>query len=511
MMKTHAKLLFILLLIQVCVCTAVHVNAQGPAYRQYSDTGSLLVSKIIGTANGDVVTVFRTTTADSCASIVQRSDSNGVVRWTTRWPNLSVAEAAEAKNGDLLFSGSEWTATRTGGEARPFLLRTENDGSLLWRLDAATSYPAPATLINRDQRIAETSTGKIYYHFAESPGNTNDYFIYYVNANGNTLWTRRLRYPSGFVFTDFISTFENNTLSCGTFPNGLAKGSFLIGIDSATNLQFIRTITLPSSITINQILKDAVRRQYYFCGDYLDLATGVQAIVAKSGADVASAISLQAVVAYPELFKCTPAKRIYGLDGGGGVHCLSVSLSPVPLRTVTDGASLNAQLPAWKFDASLKVVWRKRYVMPLTAGTSAAFTSSPQLIFSHNRMMAALQMDKPSASSVWLLSTDTAGVFAGNCVSTPEPFTSRNTSLPLNAVRANVVVPGVLMNPSQTLVQQGYNVMARDTCIAPRKPKSNFRYAGAGSAICTGTAVSFLKHRLANRKHGNGSFRRRPI
>lgn len=491
--RKKAKGLLSLALTILLLGGAFSAKAQGPLYREYSDTNPLLVSKIAGAANGDALTVFRSVGIEAAgdstvASIVQRTTSSGAVVWSKRFPGLSIAEVAEAKNGDLLLSGSEWHTNRNGGEATPFLLRTGNDAAFIWRLDAPAGYDALPSYLNRDQRIAETSTGKIYFHYAENPAAGNDHILYYVQATGTPVWSRRLRYPSGFTFTDAVSTFENNFLSCGYYNAGANLNSFLVNIDSTTALKFVQTVSGTGSVVFNQILKDGVRRQYYFCGDFA--ANGLQTMVAKSGADLQASATLPAVVAFSDVYKCLPAGRIYGLDGSGNVQALSVNPSPLPLRKVTDGTGAHLQVPAWIIDPSLRVAGRRRYVLPLATGASSLLTSARQLSFINGRTTAVLQMARPAASTVWAMGLDTASTA---CVSTPETFGFRNVNLQLAAVRTNAVLPGVLMIASTTLDGANYLLTRRDTCVAPRKPKSQFQIVRPGATLCNGFAAAFLE------------------
>ncbi len=490
----------------LCLLACAAVQAQAPTYKRLDDPAGLYVSKIIATKNGGILSIFLSPTNGNprllaYSSVVQRTDGTGQVLWEKRFDNLALADALEAKNGDLVFSGSEWQGTAFAGSLTAFVLRTESDGSFLWRQEVSFARAAmPDTVFCKEQRLAETTTGKLYFQCRDASAAAGNFVAFYLNTNGSLIWSRRLSFPQGVNFTDMTAAFDNSLLISGSYPAGSFPGSALLCVDTNARLRYIRTFTARSNdFVITQILKDEARKQYYFCGQGATDAQGAHATVMKADADIESLAYAPATAVLPALFRCRNLPKIFGADADGNVYCLYADRGgSSAYRKLVNGDSAYVQFPVCKFDSALQVVWRKRYAVPVDKNSAPFLSSTPQVVLLNGKLVAALQTDGQHTTSApptgWLMTTDTAGNSSG-CVSTNEPYTTKSMTFVSGGLRANILSAGLPMRSSQVFNSRDFVLASVDTCLGRKLPKSRFTISavggGATDTVCTGTELSF--------------------
>jgi gliding motility-associated-like protein len=480
--------------------------AQPVGVHQYHDAQPVRTANVIATRNGDIISVFLlesgTSPTVTYSTVIQRTDNSLNLRWSKLLANFALSAIIEAANGDLVFSGTE----AGNGRNIASIIRTTGIGSLVWRYDATTSTPIGGSgFPGTEQRLAETKSGKLYFHLVGPARVPNEYTAVCLKGDGGHLWTRKLAYPSGFVFTDMTTSFEDNLLLSGTLSGSGAQGSVLALVDSTGRWVFTRRIANGSRLNINQILKDPVRQQYVFCGDFTDRANVTKAMVCKAGADITTSFVLPATTVAPVLFKCRESPKTYGIDAQGSIYCLYANRNGITSnRKVYDGPTANIQIPTVKFDSALNVLWRKRYLLPSKQNPTTYLASTPQLLLMNDKLIAGLETtnDIPrgaqNVTTAWLHITDTMGN-VNACMVTPEPFTTEQTSFNSTDQRLNFVSPAAnILSASTTFPLSDYALSLGSGCTTRRIPRGIFSYGPAGNTggspliVCQGAVLSFV-------------------
>jgi gliding motility-associated-like protein len=495
--------LFVAALFFAAFLLSLHAVAQPVGVHQYYDPLPVRTSNVIATKNGEIISVFllqrSAPPAATYSTVIQRTDNGLNLRWSKLLANFALSAIIEGANGDLIFSGTETGSGRNIAS----IIRTTGSGSLVWRYDATTTAPLGGSgFPGAEQRLAQTKSGKLYFHFLGSSRITNEYTTVCLKGDGGHLWTRQFAYPSGFVFTDMTSSFEDNILLSGTLSS---SGSAIALVDSTGKWVFTRLIGAGSRLNISQILKDSARQRYLFCGDFTDRFNATKAMVGKVGADLTIPTDLTATVTAPVFFKCLESPKTYGIDAEGSVFCLYANRNGITSnRKIYDGPTANIQVPMVKFDSGLNVLWRKHYLLPSRRDLITHLASTPQLLLMNDKLIAGLETinDIPrgaqNVTTAWLHITYTEGSVDA-CSVTPEPFSFQRTSFTAADQRLNFVSTAAnTLTSSSTLSISDYALSLGSGCTTRRWPKGIFSYSPAGNTggsppvVCKGAVLSFV-------------------
>lgn len=185
-----------------------------------------------------------------------KTDKFGDVLWTKTYGGSNWDFAYSIKqttDGGFIIAGG--TYSFGAGDEDMFLVKTDSDGDTLW----TKSYGG----MNEDEASSVTQTsdgGYILTGYTKSYGDTNgDIYTIKTDGNGDTLWTKKLRFSGVDKATQIIQTLDGGYISTGVSEDILASrnDAFIIKTDSNGDTIFTKRFGSPNDAAAYSICESS--------------------------------------------------------------------------------------------------------------------------------------------------------------------------------------------------------------------------------------------------------------
>jgi hypothetical protein len=164
-------------------------------------------------------------------------DLDGEMVWsrTYSWPGAESANYVEqTTDGGYILAG--WNAIPTSSRQALLLVKTDDEGDTLWTRHYGSEY------LNTSRQLQQTPDGGYIVSgtYGVTTG-TYDYYLLNIDANGDTLWTRRYGRTSWNVLRSFDQTSDGGYILGGYTDAGNNGDFYFVKTDANGDTLWTRT------------------------------------------------------------------------------------------------------------------------------------------------------------------------------------------------------------------------------------------------------------------------------
>lgn len=210
------------------------------------DLGNVIWARVYGTGQDEIprsgiatsdsgfVAVGRTTGfgAGSNDLWMIKILANGDVNWSYAYGSSNSEEAFSViETSDSGFAAAGWTNSFSGNPGRFYVLRTDDQGNIVWSSDGQDFGP---TVLSQARSIVQTSDGNFLIAGNGSPANLQDGALFKLDNSGNLIWYHTLWNLKALETNSVVETADSQIVVTGGITGGVNQAEvFLAKADPA--------------------------------------------------------------------------------------------------------------------------------------------------------------------------------------------------------------------------------------------------------------------------------------
>jgi len=217
-----------------------------------------------------------------------KTDSLGDTLWTKSCGGPGSYHACgvlETEDGGYTIAGTVWTPDES---SRYYLVKTDSGGNPLWEQTYGPEWQFWASALAQTSDGGYVIAGEVCYG-----DDSNDIYVVWVDASGDTLWARTYEFRIGDNVSRIEATDDDGFIICGTtilMPPD-SSDEFLIRINQFGDTLWTRTYGAQSSeeYSSGSAVRQTLDGGYVIAGSiYNDSTQSMDVYVVKTGPDIAA-------------------------------------------------------------------------------------------------------------------------------------------------------------------------------------------------------------------------------